>query len=52
MTRNRREAIAVLAGGAIAPATIAGVFVPSAAAETGPELSPEEARAIAKDVFL
>jgi hypothetical protein len=50
MDRNRREAIAALTGAAIAP--IGGPFVSAAAAQTNPQLSPQEARAIAKEIFL
>ena len=50
MIRNRREAIVALTGAAIAPA--AGAFVTAAEAQTSPQLSPQDARAIAKEVFL
>jgi hypothetical protein len=52
MRKNRRELIAVLAGAAVVPAVSPIAFAQTASAQTGAALSPEEARAIAKDVFL
>ena len=49
MRRNRREMIAALSGAAIAPVA----FAPPAAAQTSAQLlSPQEAQAIAKEIFL
>jgi len=52
MSRNRRETVAALTGGIIAPIVASGPFVLAAAAQTSPQLSPQEAQAIAKDIFL
>ena len=52
MRKNRREMIAVLAGAAVVPAVSPIAFAPTASAQTSGALSPEEARAIAKEVFL
>ncbi|TMJ41197.1 MAG: DUF1254 domain-containing protein, partial [Alphaproteobacteria bacterium] len=52
MSRNRRETVAALTGGIIAPIVASGPFVLAAAAKTSPQLSPQEAQAIAKDIFL
>ena len=50
MNKNRREAIVALTAAAIAPGS--GAFVSTAAAQPSAQLSPQEARAIAKEVFL
>ena len=52
MNKSRREAIVALTGVAITPVVTAGALVPNAAAQTSSQLSPQEAHAIAKEVFL
>ncbi len=52
MDTSRREAMAALTSAAIVPAATAGAFVSVAAAQPTAQLSPQEARAIAKEVFL
>lgn len=50
MKPNRRQTIAALMGAATAPSLAVGVT--SAAAQTSLQLSPDQARAIAKEIFL
>jgi hypothetical protein len=50
MSLSRRQTIAALTGAVATPSLAFGMQ--SAAVQTSPQLSPEEARAIAKDVFL
>ena len=52
MNKNRREAIVTLTGVAVMPIVTAGALVRVAAAQQSAQLSPQEARAIAKEVFL
>ena len=51
MNRSRRETIVALTAVAVTPVVTAGAFTRVAAAQPG-ALSPQEARAIAKEVFL
>ena len=51
MNRSRRETIVALTAVAVTPVVTAGAFTRVAAAQTS-ALSPQEARAIAKEVFL
>ena len=52
MNKNRREMIAALTGAAVAPVVSSVAFAPTASAQTNKELTPDEARAIAKELFL
>ena len=52
MNVNRRETIAALTSAAVAPVVTAGAFVPTAVAQPSPQLSPQEARALAQEAWV
>ena len=52
MDRNRRETIAALLATAVAPVAMASTLVPTAAAQPNPQLSPQEARALAQEAWV